>query len=177
MTWCVIATGASVTPAAIARVRHLPCIAVNNAYVDAPWARALVANDAAWWGVHPEARAFPGEKWCGNRHVAGLKWMAPAAGCGTHSNSGLRALDLAIRHYGAKRVLLLGVDLVGAHYHPDHPAPLKNPDAVRFALFRGQFADYARQVRDIEVLTCSSISTLDCFPKCTLDAALEVATA
>jgi hypothetical protein len=177
MTWCVLATGESASPALYARVRHLSCIAVNNAYLDAPWARALVANDAAWWRVHPEARAFPGEKWCGNRNVAGLKWMPSSPGVGTHSNSGLRALDLAIRHYGAKRVLLLGVDLAGAHYHADHPPPLKNPDAVRFALFRGQFADYARQARDIEVLNCSPISTLECFPKCTLEDALEVATA
>jgi len=178
MTWCVLATGASVSPALLQQVRHLDCIAVNNAYRDAPWARALVANDAAWWRVHPEARAFPGEQWCGSRRVDGPRWMPPSTGVGSASNSGLRALDLAISHYGAKRVLLLGVDLVGRHYHGDHPSPLKNPDAARFALFRSQFASYAaRLAPDVEVLNCSAISTLACFPYCALDAALERAAA
>jgi hypothetical protein len=108
--------------------------------------------------------------------VDGLKWMPPSTGVGTHSNSGLRALDLAIRHYGAKRVLLLGVDLVGKHYHDDHALPLKNPDAERFALFRAQFTSYAARVPHyVEVLNCSAISTLTCFPKCALSEALELA--
>lgn len=172
MTWCVLATGASLTPAAVARVRHLPCIAVNNAWELAPWAQALCANDAAWWRVHPEARAFAGDQWCGSK-VDGIQWMKPARHCSTHSNSGLRALDLAIHHYGATQVLLLGVDLAGPHYHPAHPAPLGNPNAVRFALFRNQFDNYAKHVRGVEVVNCSPISTLDTFPKCSLDEALE----
>jgi hypothetical protein len=173
MTWCVLATGASNPPAVMARVRHLPCIAVNNAWADAPWARALMANDAAWWRQHPEARTFAGEKFCGTR-VAGIQWLPPRRLCSTHSNSALRALDLAITHYRATRVLLLGVDLTGSHYHPDHPAPLGNPNEVRFALFRTQFDNYARaHLRGIEVLNCSPVSTLACFPKCTLDQALE----
>jgi len=172
----VLATGASMLRSHFARVRHLDCIAVNNASFDAPWARAVVANDAKWWLQHPEARAFPGDKWCGSKAVDGLKWMPPSTGVGTHSNSGLRALDLAIRHYGAKRVLLLGVDLVGKHYHDDHPLPLKNPDAERFALFRAQFTAYALRVpAGVSVINCSPISTLECFPKCALDVALDVA--
>jgi len=71
-------------------------------------------------------------------------------------------------------VLLLGVDLAGAHYHPDHPPPLKNPDAARFTLFRAQFAAYAAQLaHTVEVINCSPSSTLECFPRCTLDEALE----
>jgi hypothetical protein len=177
MTWCVLATGASTSPALMLRVRELPCIAVNNAYLDAPWARALVANDATWWRNHPQARTFAGEKWCGDQTVKYVQWMPPKGVCGTHSNSGLRALDLAIRHYGATRVLLLGVDLCGTHYHGDHPLPMQNPDADRFALFRRQFETYARGLPDsITVLNCSPVSTLECFPKCSLDQALEVAT-
>lgn len=172
MTWCILATGASLTPAQIERVRELPCIAVNNAYELAPWARALCANDAAWWRMHPQARTFAGDRWCGSK-VAGLRWMPPARLCSTHSNSGLRALDLALHHYGARRVILLGVDMTGAHYHPDHPAPLGNPNAIRFALFRIQFGNYAKQLRNVEVLNCSPITALDCFRKCTLDEALE----
>jgi hypothetical protein len=176
-TWCVLATGASMSPALMLHVKHLPCIAVNNAYRDAPWARALVGNDAAWWREYPDALAFAGEKWCGNKYTRGTYWLPPTEWTGTHSNSALCALDLAIRQYCASRVLLLGVDLIGRHYHADHPSPLKNPDAARFTLFRQQFAAYALQLPDdVEVLNCSPISTLECFPKCTLDQALEVAT-
>jgi len=173
MTWVVIATGASVSPALMQRVRHLPCLAVNNAWVDAPWSRALVANDAAWWRLHPQALQFAGDKWCSSK-VAGVGWLPPRRLCSSASNSGLRALDLAIHHYGATRVLLLGIDLTGPHYHPDHPAPLGNPTAARFALFHTQFANYAREhLRGVEVLNCSPVSTLSCFPKCSLTDALQ----
>jgi hypothetical protein len=171
-TWAVIASGESATAEIVERVRDLPCIAVNNAYLLAPWARAIVANDAAWWRQHPEATAFAGDRWCGS-DIRAAQWMRPARGLMQGTNSGLRALDVAVFTYVAKRVLLIGVDLVGRHFHGEHKPPLGNPDAVKFALFRTQFKRYAKEhLAGVEVLNCSRVSTLDCFRKASIDEAL-----
>jgi hypothetical protein len=174
--WAVIASGESATPDVVARVRDLPCVAVNNAYLLVPWARALVANDAGWWRQYPEAKSFPGDRWCGSE-IRDTQWMRKGErGLSTHTNSGLRGLDVAVSVYGAKLVLLIGVDMVGKHFHGDHPRPLSNPDAARFAFFRKQFNKYAKEAlpRDVKVLNCSPISTLECFPKVSIDEALCV---
>lgn len=73
-------------------------------------------------------------------------------------------------------MLLIGVDLGGKHCHPDHPEPLGNPNEDRFALFRRQFEKYAAAhiPAGVEVLNCSPVSTLECFPKVSLDEALCV---
>lgn len=157
------------------RVRSLPCIAVNDAFRLAPWARALVAGDRAWWKHTPDALAFAGDKWCAT-DCPGTRKIAPTLG--SHINSGLHGLERAVRHYGATRVLLCGVDLCGKHFFGDHALPLKNPEAARFQLFRAQFETYARTIRGrVEVVNCSPISTLECFPKVALEEALECATA
>lgn len=170
-TWAVLASGESISRELVARVRHLPCIAVNDAYTLAPWAFALVGGDAAWWRAHPEAFAFAGDRWCASPYpgTQTLRALPP------HTNSGLHALDRAIR-YGARQVLLLGVDLCGKHFFGDHVAPLKNADAVRFELFRKQFAAYPVP-KGVDVVNCSPSSSLHCFPKCTLDEALEMVAA
>lgn len=180
MTWCVLGSGASMSSEIATRVRHLSCIAVNNAYELAPWAKALVGGDAAWWKQKPEAQTFQGDKWCSttavdkhHRKYLNVRRLPKHFALGSQTNSGLLALNCAITVYGAKRVLLFGIDLVGKHYHADHPKPLGNPDENRFQLFRAQFADYAQLIKGIEVLNCSPISTITCFPKCTIEEALN----
>lgn len=172
-TWAVIASGSSATPEAVACVRDIPCIAVNNAYLLAPWARALVANDAGWHRQYPEVKAAFAERWCGSQ-IRDAKWMPKLRGLSNVTNSGLRALDLAIFHYGATRVLLIGVDLIGKHFHKDHPAPLGNPNEARFVLFRKQWQKYIREQlpENVEVLNCSMSSRLDCVPRVPLAEAL-----
>lgn len=172
-TWAVVASGESATPEAVESVRDLPCVAVNNAYLLAPWARALVANDAGWWRQYPEAMAFPGDKWCGSQ-IRDRLYMPRQRGLGPGTNSGLRALDQAIHRYQATRVLLIGVDMVGRHFHADHPAPLGNPTDARFVLFRQQWQKYAKEQlpSHVEVLNCSPISMLECFRKVSIAEAM-----
>ena len=171
----VLATGASLLPdpaRVFAKVRHLPCAAVNDAYLLAPLAQALVANDVAWWRAHPEALAFPGEKWLGSGRTHGVQRMPPAPAIFTNTNSGLLALHYWVQR-GADRIILLGVDMKGSHYFGAHKHGLGNADAKRFALFLGQFADYAKRLpHGVRVINCSLGSALEVFPKMALDEAL-----
>lgn len=171
-TWAVIATGESLKPApelVVAKVKHLPCVAVCNAFAIAPWARDLVATDPDWWKVHPEAKAFAGEKWSCNE-VSGVGRIR-APGIFTNTNSGLLGLHQAVVR-GATLILLLGVDMKGTHYFGRYTNGRPNTEPERFAFFINQFSDYASRMGGCEVINCNPDSALNVWPKMTLDEAL-----
>jgi hypothetical protein len=88
------------------------------------------------------------------------------------TNSGLLGLDYWVRR-GAKRILLLGIDMQGTHFFGPHKV-LANTTPGRFAIFLQQFKVYAATMpADVEVINCSPISALDTFPKLSLDDALD----
>jgi len=170
-TWAVIATGASLKPApelVVAKVRHLPCVAVNDAFRLAPWARALVAGDGEWWDCNRDAFAFAGDKWSANADRARVKRMR-RPGVFTNTNSGLLGLYYAVDH-GAERVLLLGVDMHGTHYFGPHTTR-PNTTPQRFAVFLEQFRDAKRRI-DCDVINCNPDSALTLWPRMPLDDAL-----
>jgi len=178
-TWAVIATGASLNPdpiAVVSRVRHLPCVAVNDAFRIAPWARVLVAADEAWIRKNPDAIEFAGEKWCNNETRGTFPRLPKREAIYTNTNSGLLGLVFAMDR-GAERILLLGVDMKGTHYFGRYRNGLVNsPDEPgRFEFFIKQFRDFAPRIRKgVEVINCNPDSALDVFPKMTLDEALEI---
>ena len=180
-TWAVVATGESLKPdpaAAVARVKHLSCVAVGNAFALAPWARAMVACDLTWWQKHPEAKVFPGEKWCANGSPPGVQRIPPFPGIFTNTNSGLLGLHCAVNRYQAKRVLLLGIDMKGTHYFGRYANGCANTEPFRFGLFIRQFEDFAKRLpKDVEVVNCSVDSALEVFPKMRLEDALAPETA
>lgn len=168
MTWhVVLATGASLLPdphAVADRVRDLPTVVVSDAYKLAPWAAALVACDGRWWKENPEALRFAGEKFCANGAFRGIERVPARGPICSQTNSGLLGLDYWIRR-GARRVLLLGIDMRGTHYFGPHER-LKNTTPERFAFFLAQFAVYARKIpAGVEVVNCSLDSALEVFPK------------
>lgn len=65
---------------------------------------------------------------------------------------------------GAARILLLGIDMRGKHWHPEHPEPSRDSEYV---LYRRAFDKLAPLVKKagVEVINCSPISALTCFPK------------
>lgn len=171
-TWAVVATGESLKPGpelVVAKVRHLPTVAVSDAFRIAPWARAVVACDGNWWRKNPDALAFQGEKCCANGDAKGVSRMV-GAGIYTNTNSGLLGLHYAVWK-GATRVLLLGIDMRGTHYFGPHKS-LPNPTPERFALFIEQFRDASKRIGNCEVINCNPDSALDVFPRMTLDEAL-----
>lgn len=166
-TFAILATGQSLTAEQVNAVRHLPCIAVSDAYRLAPWAVALVSQDKAWWRVHcPDftGRRFCGQPWPETEKVE----FSGLISAGT--NSALLAAHVAVEVFKASRLLLLGVDMGGTHFFGPHPAPLKNTTPQRFEQMKQQFSHW--RPRGVEVWNCNPESALECFPKMTLEDAL-----
>jgi hypothetical protein len=174
MTWAVLASGSSMSQEVADSVRHLPTVAVSDTFRLAPWARAMYANDAAWWQANQDAAQFAGEKFSARARGDGIAEVRPGHGLGTGTNSGLCGLHLAITLGGRReRYLLCGFDLRGNHFFGAHQAPLKNPDAARFAMFLDQFRRYAKTVRDVDIVNCTAGSALEVFPQMSIAQALE----
>lgn len=159
-TFAVLATGPSMSQEVADYVRdRCRAVAVCNAYTLAPWAEALVCNDAVWYKVHAEGVAgFKGRKFCG-QSWPGTEWLRNERNFPAGSNSGYQGLRVA-GLLGATRILLLGFDMHGSHFFGAHPAPLRNSSAAKFKAMASQF----RLWRGAPVLNCTPGSALKCFP-------------
>ena len=166
-TIAVLATGPSMSQELADYVRErCPAVAVCDAYRLAPWAAALVCNDAIWWKVHPEALKFAGRKFCGQAYP-GTEFLRGGRGFPAGSNSGLQGLRVA-QLLGATRILLLGFDMRGTHFFGAHPKPLRNSNPSKFASMCNQF----RLWRGSPVVNCTPGSALTLFPAADLREAL-----
>lgn len=174
-TFVVIATGQSLTPEQIEHVRLgvarglWKAVAVSNAFHVAPWAAALVSNDAAWWRATPAAMRFKGRKYSGARCVADVHALGFDSLLGTGLNSGIQGMRVA-RLLGATRIVLIGFDMRGSHYFGQHPKPLRNTTPERFREFLKQFSAW----KGPEVINCTPGSSLRVFPMAPLDQALPL---
>jgi hypothetical protein len=162
---------------------------VNTSFRRALWAEVLYACDDAWWVMYfPEvSRAFRGEKWTLNENARDrfdLHWMFGIDRAGLSpdptyihqgQNSGYQAVGLA-HLFGAARVLLLGFDFgrTGgkSHWHGDHPRGLGNGGS-----FPAWIAAMNVLARDLaaagtEVINCSRMTALKCFPRMSIEEAL-----
>lgn len=166
-----IASGESLTDEDVQYVRdHRPdlVIAVNTTFRRAPWADILYASDEAWWDVYgQEARSvFKGE------FCRGVK--SPLTRIG---NSGHGAIERA-RELGCKRILLLGYDFQGSHWHGDHGnkpngQPLGNPGEGEFEQWMRKMAMFARRASELNVINCSRQTAIECFPRMSIEDALS----
>lgn len=185
-----IGGGPSLTQADVDYVRNRArVIAINNAYLLAPWADMLYACDLQWWQWHAGALDFSGERWMlltgqqarnnvrQNILEAAARWniktIEGRGGFGlsndplllhTGGNSGYQAINMAY-HKGARRVVLLGYDMQYSnnktHWHGDHPNKQKNHGFDRWMVsFKGIKLQGA-----IEVINASRQSALRCFPR------------
>lgn len=189
-----LATGPSLTAADVALVQgRARVVAVNDAYRLAPFADALIAADASWWHRHEGVPSFHGEKWSlehqtwdryrdrwpdiqrlKNTGTEGIE--SSPTGLRNGRNSGYLALGLAV-HYGAARILLLGYDMghgkgQPAHFFGSHAGAMNQRSP--YPIFLSAFASAVKPLADlgIEVLNCSRVSAMDCFPRARLEDAL-----
>jgi len=74
------------------------------------------------------------------------------------------AINIAA-HFGAKRILLLGYNMAGGHWFPNHPTPV--PSSNAHARHRAGIESMVPALRElgIEVINCTPKSALTCFPK------------
>lgn len=167
-----IASGPSLTPDDVWRVKEWReqgrgrVVVVNTSFRAAPWADALFAMDAKWWGVyHAEAKAsFAGEMYS-TANLAINFGVRRVKQVDHHRNSGAGAVSLA-EWLGASRVAMLGYDCQhdgkNTHWHGSHPAGLG--DAVTVKRWPAKFAELARAVR-VPVVNCSRETALECFDR------------
>lgn len=179
----VLASGPSMSQKIADRVKHLPCIAINTTFRLAPWATMLYAADRAWW-LHPEhgdAWQHPGMRVSiddvpGVRklHNSGVLGFDPNPECvRTGGNSGYQAIHIAA-HAGASRILLIGFDMRGGHWHGDHPQGLVNTVEETFHKWRGRFESLAASLpKAVHVINCTPGSALRAFESMELEHALE----
>lgn len=163
-------------------------IAINTTFRRAPWADVLYACDWAWWQVyHDEVqKTFAGELWTQDDFAAkeyGLHFIRSENARGLSrtpdvihqgANSGYQAIGLA-HQAGAKRIVLLGYDMRGGHWHGDHPARLNRTQ--NFNNWLANFVDLAADLANAGVTvvnaSTSSETVLRCFPLVELDEALR----
>lgn len=153
-------------------------IVVNNSWQLAPWADAIYAHDFSWWKNNAGLPDFSGIKFCGNTHYGyrdGWNLMRiqteprsskilyePPGRFGFGSNSGFWALNLAVQ-LKASRIILVGFDMHGKHWHPDHA--YRNPKETSFPQWIKSFENSAPELlaRGIDVINTSQKSALTCF--------------
>lgn len=163
--WAVVASGASLTKEQVELVRQAKAdgklkgvIAVSNVGLDMmPDADALVSHDSKWWYNNKNALKFAGRKFC-RFTLGGTEQFEPRL---TNAcNSGLMAMEVAWKVFGAEKIILLGVDMKGSHYFGNHPLPLKNSGVFDFKRHLNQFNYW----NGCEVINCTPDSALTKFP-------------
>jgi hypothetical protein len=183
-TVAVCGSGPSLTEEVAAAVRALgiPIVVTNDTWRRLPEADVLFAANAQWWNkrnprVAPLPEEFAGERIVCEQGLVKDAMYVPPRKLAIGGNSALRACHLA-EDRGAAQILLFGVDLREdelTHWHGLHRG-LDNPNWTTFKRHRTAWEAYAAQPDRPEILNCNQRSALECFPKCTLDEALEVAT-
>lgn len=191
---CILASGPSLTTGQCQIVQAwreaestARVIVINNTFELAPWADLLYACDATWWRMHiAQVRLrFHGELWTqdeaarlafGVRHVPSVRAPGLGVNGAIHQggNGGYQAINLAFLA-GASRIVLLGFDMHGTHWHGSHPPGLSNPPPWLFAQWIKHFEALSTDLRSrgVPVVNCSPGSALRAFDTSTLEAALS----
>lgn len=187
-TVLVLGSGPSLTQADVTLARaHVDLtIAVNGSYKYAPDAECLYAADAKFWGWHKgcvathtvgteKYPAFVGAlKYSLSQtpyHVSVLK-RGPSTGLTLDPtkvalglNGCFQSVNVAV-HLGASKIVLLGVDMKGSHFHSAHPDRSVPP----FSLCIDRFKTLVEPLRalGISIVNCTPQSALKCFPMASL---------
>lgn len=169
-------------------------IAVNTTYQRACWADILYACDGRWWEAEVPNRGctyfedakdtFQGELWSQDKPVAeklGLHYIRSEKQRGLSrragiihqmTNGGFQAINLAFLA-GAAKILLLGFDCKGGHWHGDHPAGINNRSPFAIWIKEAQYLARDLVAEKVEVFNCSPDSAIPWFTKTTLAEALQ----
>lgn len=194
-TVAIFGGGPSITAAQVDACRGLPSIAVNDAYLLAPWAQLLYFADERWWRWHrerPEFQAFSGLKVSieqakftvdapdvlilrnlsdGDRNVI----SDDPSGVATGRASGYQAINIAYLA-GATKIVLLGFDARfdggRTHFFGEHPIPTPRAWLRDLPQHFTKLAD-ALLARGVDVVNCSPGSALECFRKEPLESVLH----
>ncbi len=182
-TAVVVASGPSLADEQITLIEHsvVFTIAVNNSYAKLQHPDVVYACDYLWWKLnHMKAKQnIPRRQlWTQDRAAAEqfqlshIQWEGKDGlgkrGLRVNGNSGAGAINLAY-HFGARRILLVGMDMKPGpngekHWHPDHPKPLVQ--GQQFEEWRKKMGVLAADLKTegVTVVNCTPGSALTCFP-------------
>ncbi|WP_234300414.1 motility associated factor glycosyltransferase family protein [Rahnella aceris] len=177
-TMICIASGPSLVADDCARSVDSGCqiIAVNSSWMAVPDCQHIYAADFAWWDHYHDTLKTNAKLWTQSQRASirfGVKLFKPED-CGPF-NSGQRAIQLAA-HLGAKRIILLGYDCTlanGAHWHGNHPDTMHNPIPREVIRWHSDFSSLGVMLPDVEIINASRHTALTCFPRSTIEAALN----
>lgn len=169
-------------------------IVINTSFRLAPWADVLYACDGSWWAAKPvgggqtyfqeASKTFkPNQMWTQDKHAAqnlGIQYIRSVKDRGLSknpafihqgNNSGFQATNIAYLA-GVARIILLGFDMRGGHWHGDHPPPLSS--GLPHITWINNFTPMATDLKaaGIQVLNATPKSALRCFPNVALEEAL-----
>lgn len=166
---------------AIARAeKHCRVIAVNDAIYPCFWADWLHAGDLKWWRWHiHRINDFTGIRTTVSDDVPGpwvngyleysgdLGFDPDSSKCKSGGSSAYQAACIAV-HTGAKRIILLGIDMKRGpdgqvHWFGEHP----ERTTVNYAVAMAPKWDTLKptlEERSIEVINCSPGTALETFP-------------
>lgn len=169
-TFIICASGQSLTQADVDYCKGKgTVIVINNTYIKAPWADVLYSCDKPWWQEYPEAMEFKGRKISIEfDQVEQIKALdKPGLGLKqihTGGNSGYQAINWAFLQ-GAKKIILLGFDMHGTHWHGKHVRGLNKvqPFEKWINAFNRLAKDFEKT--DVEVINCTPGTVLNCFTK------------
>lgn len=159
-------------------------MAINTSFRRAPFADVVYGCDSRWWDVYGKEvgeTCTHSEFWTQDAKCKGIKRIEshPSKGLNRQkgvinqgNNGGYQAIGLAYQA-GSKRIILLGYDMKGGHWHGDHPAGLNSK--ANFDLWIRNFEELAKDLKEegIEVLNATPKTALHCFPKIELEQALK----
>lgn len=174
-------------------------VVINNSWQLAPWADMLYASDPRWWDseivgygrhalrdfrgmmVTQDANAAKHHKlhlirlWGQeqDKHANEMKFDEPGV-VGRGGNSAFHTLNM-IAQFGCRRILLVGLDLHGQHWHGAHAQPCRDaqPDTLNKWAARFDMQEPVLRARGIEVINCSPRSALKAYQRMVIDDALN----
>lgn len=179
-TAVILCTGESAARVDLDAIRRFPRIAVNDGYILDPTAEFLYAADPRWWEWHGPAieKSFRGRRFCCAEPVA-TRWKAELLTIerktglsrtpgtiftgGEVGNSGAQAINLAYL-LGARRIVLVGMDMQGSHFFGDHPKPIRCDSEFK-QMVRGMSAMACELDREgVQVVNTSDVSHIVYWP-------------
>jgi hypothetical protein len=190
----IIGSGPSAKDAGVHKLRdRIHVVAINDSYRLAPWAEVLYSCDYAWWAHHKGAPDFKGLKLTHDRRACNEfknlnrveiekvnsddVLIERPNHIGAGGNSGFQAFNLVIQ-FGATGIMLIGIDCnlsKGEHWHGRHHYMMNNPMETNVKRWKKAFDGSAARVLSlgVDVVNCSTTSSLEKYPKLSVDQALE----
>ena len=170
-------------------LKDRPCVAINEAGHEAPWAKILYFNDYSWYAANNDlVHRFAGitatydENLSARtdvkvHHTGGEGFDTAWPGIRHGNNSGYAAINVAW-HFGARKLALLGYDMgpdIADKDRPNYHTRYKRRQFKdwKFRNWIRIFKALEYEEYGMEIVNCSMLSRLECFPKVSIDEVLD----